>query len=199
MELAGDEFVGVEQDSTDIILVDIGQADIVGIGVARISRHVSSVNQTGRFGVGRVVASRRGMAPMHVSCRTVGGIRLPRTSCGCVATSSRILAAEKLRARSGGCCFHGVGTNRNGDDLVALVVGVLVIIGKVHGGTNDETAGQVVGRGVKDGVSRRRRPFDDLVEGLASCQRIGGEIKRFHHETNGVNNVHRHRCSIADT
>ena len=127
-----------------------------------------------------------------------GRIGLPGTASSGVAAVSRVLGRNKAGTLTLEP-VHLVGDDGHGDGFVSLVVGVLVVVGKVDRRPNDETTGQIVGRGVEDGVGCGGRPNEHVIVGLPTGQRVGGEIKGFHHEADGVNDVHGNGGSITDT
>ena len=199
MELARDEFVGIEEDPAQPRLVELGHARVQHVGVTLTAAcTLACVNETGGFCTGRIVASGGGMTEVLGAGRTGRGVGLPRATAGGVAAVCRVLGREE--AGAGGLeVVHVVSANGHGHGLVARIVGVFVVVCKVHRGANDEATGQVVGRGVENRMCCRGRPREHLVVGLATGQRVGGKVKGFHDETNGVNDVHGDGSSIADT
>ena len=66
-----------------------------------------------------------------------GGIGLPRTTAGGVAAVGRVLGRDE--AGSGGLeVVHLIGTNSHWHGHVPLVVGVLIVVGEVDHGTNNQ-------------------------------------------------------------
>ena len=85
------------------------------------------------------------------------GVGLPRATAGGIAAVCRVLGREE--AGTGGLeVVHVVSADGHGNGLVALIVGVFVVVCEVHRGTDDEATGQVVGRGVENGMCSGRRP-----------------------------------------
>ena len=199
MELARDEFVGIKEDPAQPRLVDLGHARVQHVGVALTAAcALACVNETGGFCTGRIVASGGGMTEVLGAGRTGRGVGLPRATAGGVAAVCRVLGREE--AGTGGLeVVHVVSADGHGHGLVARIVGVFVVVCKVHRGTDDEATGQVVGRSVENRMCCRRRPGEHLVVGLAPGQRVGGKVKGFHDETNGVNDVHGDGSCITDT
>ena len=48
---------------------------------------------------------------------------------------------------------------------------------------------KVVGAGVENGMGSAWRPFQDVIVGLATCEQIGIEGERFHHESDRMDDV----------
>jgi len=199
VELARDVFVGIEEHSAKVHAVNTGHSRVRGIGIARVPRLVAGVNQAGGFSVRGVVASRSGMPPMLVACGAAGGVGLPRSGGDGIAALSGVFARQELRIGGLAPVFHGVGGDGNRDGFFPLVVGVLVIVNEGNGCPKNQTARQVVGGRVQDGVRRGWRPRQQVVVGLPTGQQVGVEIEGLHDEADGMDHFERHRSVLTDT
>ena len=101
---------------------------------------------------------------MFGACSTGGGIRFPRTSTFRITAVRRVFAGNKAGVAVRGEVIHFVSVHGDGDDFVPLVVGVAVVVIEGDRSSEDESARQIVGRGVQDGMGCGRRPFHDLIE-----------------------------------
>ena len=79
------------------------------------------------------------MTPVVVAFGAGGGFSLPGTRRLGISSCSRILAGEEGWITVDRWRLHWKGIDGDWDGLVPLVIGVLVVVGKVDGCTNDET------------------------------------------------------------